>query len=97
MEGKLTKGLALLALSFLLTQTSAVAAQLVLDKTSGCKIVDEEAAPDRTARWNGPCVKGVAEGTGVAEFLTGDLVIRRVEASFRDRTSSCRERVLNLV
>ena len=72
--------LLVLALAFPLTQASA--AQLVTDKASGCKIVDEEAAPDHTVRWSGPCSGGIAEGNGAAEFLAGNNVIRRVEASF---------------
>lgn len=82
MGKRLIERLALLALSLTLSLTQASAAQWATDKASGCRVVDEEAAPDRTVRWNGPCAGGVAEGGGVAEFFAGDSVIRRVEASF---------------
>ena len=70
------------ALLLVFPLTAGTAAQLVADKAHGCKVVDEEAAPDRTMRWTGPCAGGTASGQGTAEFLQGDVVVRKVEGTF---------------
>jgi hypothetical protein len=49
----------------------------------GCTVSNVDRKPDETVEWSGLCKSGLAEGNGVARWLTGSREIGRDDGEFR--------------
>src|ERR1041385_7466085 len=58
-------------------------ARLLQVEGRDCRIWSWDSGEGETATWSGPCVDGLAQGIGVAEWSIADRPIGRVEGHLR--------------
>jgi hypothetical protein len=73
---------ALLALALLLPITARAEGAFIADLDSGCQVWNPTPQLGETARWQGACRDGKAEGRGVLTWLLGTRVLERDEGEW---------------
>lgn len=54
------------------------------DATTGCRVWNPRPEPNETIRWTGPCIEGIANGTGVLEWFKDGQPNGRTEGEYRE-------------
>jgi hypothetical protein len=65
-----------------LAQVAAAANSAWITDANGCKIWDDQPAPNETVTWSGACVDGFASGEGVLQWIVNGKPGSRHEGSF---------------
>ena len=72
------------AMAFSNPVLAADAPQRHYDRDADCSLFDNAAYPAQDARWDGPCVGGLASGRGTARFLSATGSTETILGNFRD-------------